>query len=159
MADVELKGLGTLLAKLDMLKYDVASKGGRFALRKAAQVVSRQVKQNAQRLDDPQTRESIAKNVAERWNQRLYKSTGDLGFRVGILGGAGGNKTGAQLSANPGGDTRYWRHLEFGSEKMHAQPFMRPAGEQSAQHAANEFIAQFNKAVSRTLAKNAKAPK
>lgn len=159
MANVELKGLPQLLAKLDMLKYDAKYRGGRFALRKAAQVVSRQVKQNAQRIDDPQTRASIAKNVAERWNQRLYKSTGDLGFRVGILGGAGGNKTSVQLSANPGGDTRHWRYKEFGTEKMRAEPFMRPAGEQSAQHAANEFIVQFNKAVSRTIAKNAKAPK
>jgi len=156
MADVELKGVDALLKKLTGLSFDMKYKGGRFALRKAAQVVVRQVKQNAQRIDDPATVADITKNVAERWNARLFKRTGDLGFRVGILGGAGGNKTSEELSGNPGGDTRHWRYKEFGTEKMKAEPFMRPAGEQSAQAATDEFILQYGKSLDRALKKAGK---
>lgn len=153
MAEVTFTGLPELLAKLDGLKQDVKLRGGRFALRKAAQVVAKQVKQNAQRINDPKSAADIAKNVAERWNARLFKRTGDLGFRVGIMGGAGGNKKGSELSGNPGGDTRHWRHVEFGTEKTRAQPFIRRAGEESAQAATDEFVTQYGKAIDRALKK------
>ena len=156
MADVELKGVPQLLAKLASVKNDAKYKSGRFALRKAAQVYVKKIKQNAARLDDPKSAADISKNVAERWNGRLFKRTGNLGFRVGILGGAGGNKKSSELSGLPGGDTRHWRQLEFGNEHMRAQPFMRRAGEDGAQEATDEFVRQYSKGLDRAIKRGAK---
>lgn len=165
-----MEGVEALAKRLEGLKYDVAKKGGRFALRKAAQVVRDKARANAQALNDPETAAEISKNITERWASKFNKSTGDLMFRVGILGGVFGKlqgdttgvygdkftkktrKKGAVIGG-PGGDTRHWGYLEFGTEFAAARPFMRPAGEQSAQEATSVFIEQFDKALDRALKK------
>lgn len=152
MADVKLNGVDALVAKLDALKYETRYKGGRFALRKAAQVIRNKARESASALDDAETGRSIADNITEKWNNRLFKRTGDLGFRVGVQGGAKvtvkGNPDGGAKSPTP-----HWRLLEFGTENMAARPFMRPAGEQSAQAATDEFIRQYGKAIDRAIKK------
>ncbi len=155
----EIKGVPELLKKIQGLSYDAKYKGGRFALRKAAQVIRNQVRINAKSLDDKATPEDISANIVERWNSRRYKSTGELAFRIGVLGGARQpKKTIGELqdNTNAGGVTYYWRFLEFGTEKMAARPFMRPSVEQSAQRATDTFIDQFNKSVDRTIKKGGK---
>lgn len=149
-----LIGIDSLLAKLESITYDVKRKGGRFALRKAAGVVERALKQNAAGIDDPNTAEDISKNVAVRFSNRTFKSNGDLKFRVGILGGASFTKK--DVSGLAGGDTRHWRMVEFGTEKMAAQPFARRALEDNIQPATNEFIKQYEAAIDRAIKKAAK---
>lgn len=153
MADfsVQMTGLDALTKKLDGLKYDAQKKGGRFALRKAAQVVRDAARQNAQTVDDSETGRSIAKNINERWNGRLNKSTGDLGFRVGVSGGAKLPKNNTDEGA--GGPTPHWRLLEFGTEKMAARPFFGKALAENAQKATDVFIDQFGRAIDRALKK------
>lgn len=148
-----LIGIDSLLAKLDSITYDVKRKGGRFALRKAAGVVEKALKQNAQKIDDPDTAADISKNVAVRFSNSTFKATGDLKFRVGILGGA--NKAKAQEGL-PGGVTVAWRHVEFGTEKMKAQPFMRKSLENNIGAATNEFITQYEKSIDRAVKRAAK---
>lgn len=154
--EFKLTGLEDLQAKLKEVAEDVRFKGGRFALRKAAQVVRDQARQNASRVDNPKTPEDIEKNIVERFSTKLFRRTGDIGFRVGVLGGAlapaeaVGEVKGAG-KGNPGGDTFYWRFLEFGTQKMPAQPFMRPAIEQTSQQATNEFVKQYDKALARAI--------
>lgn len=150
---VKMEGVEALAKRLEGLRYDVAKKGGRFALRKAAQVIRDQAKQNAAKLNDPQTGRSIAANITEKWSSKFNKSTGDLMFRVGVNHGAVLPKPGEQPDEGVGGPTPHWRLLEFGTEKMPANPFMRPAGEQSAQTATDTFIVQFGKALDRALKK------
>lgn len=149
--EFSLIGLDSLQAKLDSVTYDMKRKGGRFALRKAAQVLKRQIQHNAKRLDDPRSAADIAANVTERWSGRTFKRTGNLAFRVGVMGGAGGNKPSSALAGLPGLDTRHWRHLEFGTEKTAAQPFMRPAMDQAGGEIINEFIDQYERALVRAI--------
>ena len=129
-----IEGIDEINKKLDAVSDDIKFKGGRFALRKAANVIKGAVEKNALRLDDPETAEQISKNVAVRWSPKKFKRTGDLMFRVGLLGGAKSNATrkrrrGKRTLAemgeldgkgkgNPGGDTWYWRLREFGTRKM-----------------------------------------
>ncbi|MBD8492969.1 HK97-gp10 family putative phage morphogenesis protein [Pseudomonas syringae] len=151
-ADIEfsLTGLDSLLAKLDSVKSDVQRKGGRAALRKAAQVVAKKAKEGAAQLDDQETGRSIAKNIAIRWNNRLFKQTRDLGFRIGVLHGAvlkdGGNK--AAKSPTP-----HWRLLEFGTSKMRAQPFMRNALADSIAEVTSTFVSEYEKAIDKAILK------
>lgn len=158
MADASVKMLGVdaVLAKLQSVSEDVKKRGGRFALRKAAQVVAKAAAQNARAIDDPKTAADIAKNVAERWNGRLNKTTGDLGFRVGIQGGAGGRKTSEDLAGLPGKDTRHWRFIEFGTSKMAAQPFFRKALEANIQRATDVFVNEYSKALDRAIKRASK---
>ena len=87
-------------------------------------------------------------------------------FRVGVLGGArqyantrenvrkgraGQSYRTDGDKGNPGGDTWYWRLLEFGTEKMGAQPIFRPVPSQAGQAAADEFVRQYSKKIDRVL--------
>lgn len=145
-----LTSIDDLLHKLDSVTHDVKHKGGRFALRKAAQVVRDKAKANAERLDDPETGRTIAGNIAERWSGRRFKRTGDLMFRVGVQHGARINKTG-NPDEGANGPTPHWRLLEFGTSKMQAQPFMRPALENNIGAATDTFVREYGKALDRAL--------
>lgn len=148
-----LIGLESLLAKLESISYDIKRKGGRFALRKASGIVERALKENSRAVDDPKTPADISKNVAVRFSNWTFKTSGDLKFRVGILGGAARAKLQTGLA---GGDTRHFRDLEFGTEKMAAKPFMRRALESNVGKATNEFISQYEKALDRAIKRAAK---
>ena len=150
---VQMNGVDELVKKLEGLKYDMIKKGGRFALRKAAQVIREQAKANARRVDDSETGRSIANNITEKWNGRVNKKTGDLAFRIGVNQGAVLAKKGEKPDLAAGGPTPHWRLLEFGTEKMAARPFMVPAIEQSAQAATDKFITEYGKALDRALKK------
>lgn len=144
-------GVAALTKRIDALKVDVRFKGGRAALGAAARVVRDQIRQNAARVNDPQTPESIAKNVVERFASRSSKASGNPQFRVGVLGGA---KSPGDPGA-PGGSTFHWRFVEFGTEKMAAQPIVRPAGEQSAQAAIDKFAVVYGRYLDKLAKVNA----
>ena len=175
--DVELEGINELTLKLKGLSNDLQYKGGRFALLKASNIVRAAAIKNVERFDDITTSEEIGKNIVTRWGSRRFRATGDLMFRVGVLGGARqrdtqkkqrrrersgatslvdlGEVTG-KGKGNPGGDTFYWRFLEFGTESISAKHPMRDALSQNAQAATNEFIKQYDKSIDRYLSRIAK---
>ena len=149
--EFNLVGMDKVLDNFEKLEFEVKRKGGRFALRKAANFIADKAKSGAARIDDPKTANDIAKNIAVRWSGRTYKTTGNLAFRVGVMGGAGGSKPDEYYASNPGGATRYWRHLEFGTEDHKAQPFMRPALENNIAGAINIFGDELEKKIARLL--------
>ncbi|HBA8920200.1 TPA: HK97 gp10 family phage protein [Escherichia coli] len=164
--EVNIEGLDALQQKLTALTREAQGKAARSALRKAANVIRDRARTNAARVDDPATRESIYLNVATRFNRKKYRQTGDPAFRVGVLGGA---RQYANSKANvrkglagktyltagdkgaPGGDTWYWRFLEFGTERMAARPFMRPALQGADTEVINTFVNEFEKVVDRVI--------
>lgn len=149
MADAVFEGLEELRAKLKTLSDDAQFKGGRFAGRKAANVIKEAMEREALRVDDPATAESIARNIAVRFSPRTFRRTGDIKYRVGVRGGAASK---AQNQANPGGDTFYWRFLNFGTDKI-KQP--KIALEKAAQSVESEvfqtFRVQYEKAIDRAI--------
>jgi HK97 gp10 family phage protein len=147
-------GLDSLLGKFESISYDVKRKGGRSALRKAAQLVANAAKENAQSLDDPETGRSIADNIALRWSRRRFDNTGDLMFRVGVLKGA--KFTRGDQPKEAGAATPHWRLLEFGTANMPAQPFMRRALSDNIQTATNTFVTEYEKSVDRAIKRAAK---
>lgn len=168
--EFKLQGIDSLVSKLEAISFDLKRKGGRSALRKAAVLISEKVKENARRINDSETPEDISKNITLRWNGKLFKSSGDLGFRIGVLGGAkqynnmhtrkGGRSGTYRVGGshdNPGGDTFYWRFVEFGTARVAARPFMRPALAQSISEATDTFITEYEKAIDRAIKRAAKA--
>lgn len=158
----EIQGLEAVIGKLQALKEEPRKKTTRFALRKAANLVRDQAQANAARLDDPTTSQNIAANIAVSFDGRHHKATGDLKMKVGVKGGASGvaaavGELRGKGKGNPGGDTYYWRFLEFGTEHMRAQPFLRPAMEETIDPATDEFVRQFEKAITRAVRRANKA--
>lgn len=147
--EFNLIGLDPLMEKLDAVSKDVKRKGGRAALRKAGNVIVKKARKNARQFDDPETGRSVAKNVAIRWDKWRFKQTGDLAFRIGV-------QHGAKLSKHPdkgaNAPTPHWRLLEFGTEKMAAQPFLRPAGDESIAEVTATFLTEYEKALDKALA-------
>jgi len=141
---VTLTGVDELTKKLNGISVMTRGKAGRFALRKAANLIAAQAKANALEIDDPETAKSIADNIVVQFATKTFKKTGDLVFRIGVKGGA----------TNPGtaGDTTwYWRFVELGTSKIPPRPFMRSALSENAQAAGDEFIAQYDKSLTRFL--------
>ena len=146
--DFKLTGIDSLMGKLDEISDDLRRKGGRAALRRAGNVIVNKAKTNAQRIDDKQTGRNIADNLAQRWNARLFKQTGNLGFRIGVMHGAV-LKNHPDKSKNA--PTPHFRLLEFGTEKMRAQPFLRPAADSSIDEVINTFTTEYENAIDRAI--------
>ena len=154
--EFNLIGVEALTSKLEAIEYDVKRKGGRAALRKAAKYIAQKAQENAKSFDDPETARSIIDNIAVRWNGKLFKRRGDLGFRIGVAGGAL-LKKGGDLSANA--PTPHWRLLEFGTSNMAAQPFMRRALAENTGQATAIFLTQYEKSIDRAIKKAKKGKK
>lgn len=148
--EYSITGIDALMAKLATVSNDVKRKGGRAALRKAGNVIVAKAKANAQRVDDPITGRRIADNIAMRWNNRVFKRTGNLAFRIGVLHGAVIKNHPDKARNAP---TPHWRLLEFGTEKMRAQPIMRPAAEDNVPEVINTFAIEYEKALDRAIAR------
>lgn len=146
-----LIGIEGVQLKMAAVSKEVRHNTGRFALRKVALQLAKIVKANAERIDDPSTDRSIPANVTIRFNRRQFEATGRVGYRVGIRGGAGGNKPSESLAGNPGKDTRYWRHLEFGTQKTRAQPFMRKSLAENINPLTRAFVDEFGAALTRAI--------
>lgn len=146
--EFKLEGAENLQKNLKMLAGNVQLKTARAAGRKAANVIRDAAKANASRIDDPDTANSIAKNIAVQVDTKGLKRTGDLTFRIGVRGGA---KSKESNEKNPGGDTFYWRFKEFGTSKMPAQPFLQPALRDNISNATDTFVREFDKGINRAL--------
>ncbi|MDR9880452.1 HK97-gp10 family putative phage morphogenesis protein [Enterobacter hormaechei] len=151
--DISITGVESLLGKLSSISDDLRRRGGRAALRRAGNVIVEKAKANAARIDDPLTGRSIAANVAMRWNNHTFKTTGNLGFRIGVLHGAVLKKH-PDLGENA--PTPHWRLIEFGTENVRAQPFMRPAVESSVSEVVNVFATEYEKSIDRAIKRAAK---
>lgn len=169
-----ITGLEPILAKMAEVKLDVHRKGGRFALRKAAMVALEAAQANARKIDDPATAEKIEENLVIRFSNRRFKRTGDLMFRIGVLGGAkksdsskkasrkgpeGEGDRSAGASSNPGGDTFHWRFVELGTSQTRARPFLRPALERNINKTIDVFATEYDKALGRAIKRAKKAGK
>ena len=149
-----LEGMESLRAKFKQLKGEEAQKIFKSAAGAGAKVIRLEVQKGAQGIDDPDTRETIAKNVAQRAKGKRYLPANAVGVRVGIKGGAKAQQGGKKAATtNQGGQTYHWRFVEFGTKKMPAQPFMRPAMAASTDKATAAFVDSAKKRLDAALRK------
>ena len=163
MADVEIQigGLEGVVDALKEIQNDVRIRVTRNATRAAANVIRDQARVNAKRVDDSSTTEAIYKNIVTAYGKKETQATGNMTMRVGVMGGAGSvrlrknKETGVKdvnpNTSNPGGDTRYWRFVEFGTKDVKARPFLRPAMDQAGFAAFSAFAEVMSKGVFRAL--------
>ncbi|WOE77488.1 HK97 gp10 family phage protein [Pseudomonas protegens] len=130
MADqitARLQGLKPVTDKMLGLAPKLRRKGLRKAARQAMNIVRDDAKARARAMDDPETAEKIWRNIVTQESGRQGQREGGVVMKVGVRGGAGSNQHSKDASGNPGGDTRHWRYLEFGTQHNPPAPFMRPA--------------------------------
>lgn len=136
------------------------------ALRKAARVVSKEAKAQAPVLagSSPyRTRGLVKKRISVRTSKEARRA-GDVGVFVNVKPAAGARykttrgsflgvktRTRSLVKASQRGtkdDPFYWRFLEFGTRKMAARPFLRPAADKLPEALAvfeREVIPQIEK--------------
>ena len=135
------------------------------AARKAMAVVRKEAVANAKRLDDKETGERIWKNITIKPSKT---KNGFVLMRVGVRGGARSyaatrenvrsGRVGQQYATdgskdNPGGDTWYWRYHEYGTSKMPARPFMRPALNNNVDGVQDGFVTDFKDQLDKEIAR------
>ncbi|WP_312056832.1 HK97-gp10 family putative phage morphogenesis protein [Acinetobacter courvalinii] len=152
--EVEITGLDDVVSKLQRLANPKRTKSLALkASRQAMKIVLDAARQNAKAIDDPETAEKIWKNIATRAGRS--RNPNQVIMRVGVRGGAAMNAHSDQavLSGLSGGNTTYWRYLEFGTSEMPATPFMRPALATNIQQVTNKFAEVFDAELDKELLK------
>lgn len=148
---VNVEGLAAIERKLKQLPEKIGRNAMRRALRKGANVIRDAARANAKRIDDPETREQIWKNIAvASAGKRREKEAGGVMMRVGVRGGA---KPTRGDNGTPGGNTTHWRFVELGTSEARAQPFLTPAGAEKAQAAYDATAADMIKQIDKELSK------
>lgn len=143
MADFKIEGLDKVLAKMQGLGPKLVKKGLRTAGTKAMRIVRDDARRMAKSFDDPESGSNIAKNIVTRYDARGSKRVGGAVTKVGVAGGARPQK-GRE-------DTGHWRFLEFGTENMRAQPFMRPALANNVEQVTTAYVAALDAEIDKAL--------
>lgn len=150
---VRIDGLDTIIDRMALLSTAVQRRIARRAVRAGANQIARQARLNAKALDDPDTPEAIYKNITVRTASRLGRKAGGVADRIGVMGGGVKPTKGLVNSALRGGDTWYWWHVELGTSRRTATPFMRPAIAQSANAAFNATADTMQRLINDEVAK------
>ncbi|GAB3388119.1 HK97-gp10 family putative phage morphogenesis protein [Lysobacter fragariae] len=141
MADFDVKGLQGVLNALQQLPREVASKRGgpaRAALAKGAKVIRDEARSLAP-YDSEGDEVHIRNELVMKRDPAPQQSGANERYLVIVRRRAW-----------------YWRFKEFGTEKMRAEPFMRPAFEGKKEAALNVIIETLKTGIDRIAAKLAK---
>lgn len=163
----EIQGADEVMRKLRELTPRLQKKELRAAARKSMNIVRDAARAKARQVDDPATAENIAKNIVTQESARRSRAVGGVVMRVGVRGGAkqyantrenarkgraGKSYATGGSKGNPGGDTWYWRLVEFGRNGARAQPFMRPAMNENTEAVTQRFATELSAGIDRVVA-------
>lgn len=131
----DLKLKQGVVQKLRTLPVKLQKRYLNKAMRKGANIVKKAAQDKAKTFDNPSTPNKVYKEIVVRSNAKLGKREGGIAMQVGVKGGAkryrdnkANRRSGRVGQSYEGpGKVYYWRFLEFGTSKMAAEPFMRPA--------------------------------
>jgi len=152
--EFKLEGLEPVQEKFKRLgNARLIKNAARRSMRKAMAIVRDAARANAKAIDDPETAEKIWKNIAIAAGKT--RNPNEVVMCVGVRGGAAMNAHSNReaLSGLSGGNTTYWRHLEFGSVHNPPVPFMRPALQNNILAVMSSFAHNFNAEIDKELAK------
>lgn len=146
----DITGLDEVQAKLRQLGNKRKAKNAATrASRKAMNIVKKAARENAKRLDDKDSPEKIWKNIVVKAGKT--KGYDNVTMKVGVKGGA--KKRAQSGKPNSGGDTWYFRLVEYGSSTNSASPFMRPALNNNMNAVQAEFTRAYSAELDKEIAK------
>ena len=150
--ELNIEGMDQFKRKIEQLSNPKKVKQiARKASRQAMNIVRDAARTNAKAIDDPETAEKIHKNIVTQGGKS--RNSNEVVIRVGVRGGAAMNQHSnrAALSGLSGGNTTYWRMLEYGNSHQPATPFMRPALSQNIDKATTKFVQVFDAEITKAL--------
>lgn len=127
----KLKGAAELSAKFRTLSQEMQRQVVLPAAKDAMDIVLRDGRDRASRIDDPKTAQDISLNLALTEDTAFFKETGSTKVSVGVRKTKRGQR---------GGNTYYWWWVELGTARSRAQPFLRNALGQNQQAVFAEFL-------------------
>lgn len=142
---VKINGLNELQKAMNALGRKASNRIAVKAMRKGGAIIRDKARANA-----PVLKETVPHRKAGTLKKAIHSRTkvgrnGKTNTYVWVKGLSTKqilkfkDKTGKGSAYNPR-DPFYWRFIEFGTSKMPARPFLRPAFEQSKAKAAEEII-------------------
>ncbi len=152
----DLSGLDDVIRAMQNLAPAIEKTILAGAMRKGANLVAKAARDRA-----PVRTGNLKQRIAVRKRKRKPQNVA-LAYAVGILGGASASYGNTKSNRRKGlvgkkyqkQDTAfYWRFLEFGTKKMAAKPFLRPAFDQSADAAINVIAAQLRVGLDKAVKK------
>lgn len=129
--EYKLKGADELSRKFRALSEEMRRKVVLPAAKDAMDIVLKDAKDRADRVDDPSTPNYIPLNLAMVERKALGQELGAVVVSVGVR---------RRKRGQGGGNTFYWWWVELGTEHSRAQPFMRNALGQNKQQVFREFL-------------------
>lgn len=127
----KLKGADELSRIFKTLPQEIQRQIVLPAAKEAMDIVLKDAIDRASRIDDPATVPDISKNIAMIEDKKFFEETGSTKISVGVRKTKRGQR---------GGNTFYWWHVELGTSRSKAQPFMRNALNQNKEAVFSEFI-------------------
>lgn len=158
--DMKIEGLEEVLARLNSLSPNLRKGALRTGMRKGANTVRKAARDKA-----PVKSEAMKKNIAVQFASRTSRKIDGLAFRVGVRGGAkeptkasrySRSRRSAGSTAPDRRSTWYWRLVEFGTQKMPARPFMRPALSQNVEKVISQVAKDLDDGIDNELRKAAR---
>lgn len=174
---MKLSGFDELKRNLAALDYDVQTKMGRTAAAAGAYVIVREARRlvksgsftkvekgpDGARTETAKTglvlTRALLENIAAK--RERNPTPGTVRFSVGVRHGKKAKNarksvtySGTKKSVSYENDPFYWFMLEFGTSKMKAKPFLRPAFEGQKEKAVNTIAQRLRRNLERYKAKN-----
>lgn len=143
---IQMHGLAALTARLTALAGAAHGKPIQAGLRAAGSVVKQEIIKRAPYDSVTPDNTHIRKSVVVG-RSRSRSGYGREVFTVGIKPGKRTLANGKTVKTP--GDTWYWKLHEFGTSKMPASPFMRPAAAAAATAALAAFEKKFGEAITK----------
>jgi HK97 gp10 family phage protein len=132
---VTFQGYDDVRTRLKNLPANMRNKVMAGAVKAGATFVKKKAVDKAKTFADPKDPIHIYQQIAIRTNKSLGAQNGGVAYQVGVRGGAkrytnnAKNRRAGRVGASyeGPGNVYWWRFKEFGTQKMPAEPFMRPA--------------------------------
>ena len=156
---IKVHGLQELSQTLMKLPAELEKRVIMGALRAAGQTIRKEAMARAPILQEPDPRRragTLRKSISVR------RVKGKVAVYVGVFGLSGKRMAafkagGGTKGANNPDDPYYWKWVEYGTKKMAARPFLRPAFEAKKFEAIRLFEAYMKKRLDKEVRKVAQA--
>ena len=155
---IEVRGLAGLLASLRELPKEVRGKPLQVGMRKGGNLIRDEARQRVPRASGFLATQIVVRRANGKNRRKAGVGTDGEYYAVGVRTGKrvkyANTKRNRRMRRagklyEQSGWAYYWRHLEFGTKKMAAKPFLTPAAEakgpQAAQMIIDETLAAMDK--------------